>query len=86
MSHDKRRRDHQKHVGLLNLAPQLGNISEAWKVMRFSRDNFYRVKHLYETSEETALQEINRKKPILKNRVTPEIEEAMVRLSIEYPT
>ena len=73
-------------VRLLELAKQSGNVSSACKTMGYSRDSYYRFKELYETGGAEALYEISRKKPLMANRVDPHIEQAVIEITVDFPS
>jgi hypothetical protein len=71
-------------VGLLELGKQLGNVSQACRIMGYSRDSFYRVQELFEQGGEMALLELSRQRPNLRNRAA-ELEAAVLELAVAQP-
>ena len=75
-----------KHkVGLLNLAEELGNVSQACRIIGLSRDTFYRYKAAVDDGGVDALISKDRRQPNLKNRVDEQTEAAVVAYAIEEP-
>src|SRR4051812_45267693 len=75
-----------KHkMGLLNLAEELRDVSQACRVMGASRDTFYRVKEAKETGGLEALLHKNRRRANPKNRVDEAVEQAILAFALENP-
>ncbi|WP_265411101.1 IS481 family transposase [Actinobacillus pleuropneumoniae] len=75
-----------KHkTGLLNLAEELGNISQACKAMGMSRDTFYRYQQAVAQGGVEALLKQTRRVPNIKNRVDEHIEQAVVKFALDFP-
>ncbi len=75
----------KKKLSLLELSEFLHNISEACRINGCSRQHFYDVRQAYEENGIEGLREKTRRKPCLKNRVAPEVEEGALQMAIEYP-
>jgi hypothetical protein len=75
-----------KHkIGLLNLADELGNVSQDCRIMGLSRDTFYRYKAAVDDGGVDALIDRDRRQPNLKNRVDEQTEAAVIAYAIEEP-
>ena len=72
-------------LGLLELANYLKNVSEACRVMGYSRDTFYRVKKAYEEGGIEGLKEKSKRKANIRNRVSEDVEEAILQMALEEP-
>ncbi len=60
-----------------------GDMSD--KINGVSRQHFFDIKKAYDEHGIEGLKERSRRKPCIKNRVAPEVEEAVVNMAYEYP-
>jgi len=60
-------------VGLLELAKQLDNLSPACRVIGYCRDRLYCFRELYDNGGEVSLQEVSRRRPVVRKLVRPKL-------------
>ncbi len=72
-------------TGLLNLAEELGNVSQACRIMDVSRDTFYRYQEAVNNGGIESLLNTNRRIPNIKNRVDEATENAIVKHATDSP-
>lgn len=73
-------------MGLLNLAEELGNVSQACKIVGVSRDTFCRYQEAKGAGGVAALLHKDRCRQNLKNRVDEVVEQAVLTYAIEQPS
>ncbi len=75
----------KRKLNILDLGNQLGNISEACRKLGISRQHYYDIRKAVEEEGVQGLLEKSRKVARIRNRVAPEIEEAVLEYSLQYP-
>jgi len=77
---------HRKR-SLLVLAEELGNISQACKIMGYSRQQFYEIRRNYQTfGSEGLIDRLPGARGSHPNRVSDAVEQAVLAYSLEHPT
>jgi transposase InsO family protein len=77
----------KRKLSLLQLAEELGNVSKACDIMGYHRDSFYEIRRAFQVGGTAALVESRRgpKNPH-PNRVSEDIENAILEYSLKFPT
>ena len=76
----------KRKLNIVELAQTLGNISDACRKLGVSRQHYYDIKTAIREDGLEGLLEKSKKSPRLSNRVAPEIEQALLDYSLEFPT
>lgn len=77
----------RRKLSLLELAGELENVSKACKIMGYSRQQFYEIRRNYQTyGAEGLLDRLPGPKGPHPNRVSEEVETAILDYSLKYPT
>jgi transposase InsO family protein len=77
----------RRKLSLLELAAEMKNVSRACRIMGYSRQQFYEIRRNYQTYGAKGLVDrLPGPKGPHPNRVSEEIEKAILRHSLDYPT
>jgi len=77
----------RRKLSLLELAHELGNVSKACKIIGYSRQQFYEIRRNYQTyGADGLIDRLPGAKDPHPNRVTEEVEKAVLDFSLQEPT
>jgi len=77
----------RRKLSLLELASELNNVSKACQVMGYSRQQFYEIRRNYQTyGAQGLLDRLPGPKGPHPNRVSEEVEKAILEYSLDQPT
>lgn len=77
----------RRKLNLLELATELNNVSKACKIIGYSRQQFYEIRRNFQTyGSEGLLDKLPGTREAHPNRVSEEIEQAVLEYSLQYPT
>lgn len=77
----------RRKLTLLQLAQELGNVSKACKIVGYSRQQFYEIRRNFQTyGAEGLLDRLPGPKGPHPNRVSEEVEQAILQHSLDHPT
>ena len=72
-----------RKLSIIELAEFLKNVSQTSRINGVSRQHFHDIKKAYDENGIEGLKQKSRRKPCIKNRVAPEIEENECLASLE---
>ena len=77
----------RRKLSLLQLSQELGNVSKACKIMGYSRQQFYEIRRNFQTyGAEGLIDRLPGPKGPHPNRVSQDIEDAILAYSLEHPS
>ena len=77
----------RRKMNMLELAEELGNVSKACKIMGYSRQQFYEIRRNYQTyGAQGLLDRLPGTRNPHPNRVSEEVEKAILEYSLKYPS
>ena len=77
----------RRKLSLLELAQEMGNVSKACRIMGYSRQQFYEIRRNYQTfGAEGLIDRLPGPKGPHPNRVSDEVEKAILKHCLEHPT